>query len=97
MINRKAFKELFNQYKPGLGDDKSPLWEPERYEDNRPSRWFVKIRPLAKDNRMKDYWLWCHQNCSGQILCYSSDSDNQEEWWGFTHQADIVFWLLRWS
>jgi hypothetical protein len=28
-------------------------------------------------------------------LCYSSN--DTEEWWGFSHRADIVWWLLKWA
>lgn len=96
MINRKEFRKIFNQLKSGLGDSNSPLWEPERH--CRPSRWFVKIRPINFDETTSQkFWKWCYKNCRGQVLCYSTNSDNQEEWWGFTHRADIVFWVLRWS
>lgn len=93
MKNRKEFKHLFNTYRQGFGDDNSPLWEPERYNKHRPSKWFICVRPIIDSQ----FWLWANKNCRGQLLCYSSDSDNQEQWWGFTHKADIVLFMLRWS
>lgn len=99
ILNRKQFKEFWNKNK--LGGKDSPLWIPE--QGRRPSRWFVKIRPTANPFHNiidypdhENYWLWCEKFCRGQILCYSSDGET-EEWWGFTHRADIVVWLLKWA
>lgn len=95
-INRKEFRKIFNNIHPGLGDEKSALWVSESLY--RPSRWFVKVKPIEKDaGEMSDYRLWCHQHCSGQILCYYSDPENKEEWWGFTHRPDVFLWLLKWA
>lgn len=97
MITRKQFRELWNQYQEGMGDHNSPLWFPESNRDY--SRWFVKVRPidLSSNHKKNNYFLWCDQFCKGQVLCYSSDTDNEEEWWGFTHKRDIVMWILKWS
>jgi hypothetical protein len=98
MLNRKQFKQHWDAINPKLACDGGPLWVMENYADNRPSRWFVQIpRPREDwtDDKKNQYWSWCHRHCAGQILCYSYGDDR--EWWGFTHQADIVLWLLRWS
>jgi hypothetical protein len=97
IINRKQFRKTFNEYKKGLGDFDSPLWIPEQVEPHKPSRWFVCIGPIKLDNQTvrREFYHWCSTNCRGQILCYSSSEE--EEWWGFTHKADIFWWLLRWS
>ena len=97
MINRKQFRQLFNSYKPGLGDWNSPLWCLEQQGDYRPSRWFVNVRPLGVYKFHEEFWFWANKTCQGQILCYSSNTEEQEEWWGFTHKSDIVLFLLRWS
>lgn len=94
MINRRQFQQVFNNKKSGLGDFDSPLWIPEQRSNRRPSRWFIKVGPV---NAGTDFWLWANKNCRGQILCYSSDPDNREEWWGFTHRDDVVWFLLRWA
>jgi hypothetical protein len=67
--------------------------------------WFVSIKPIhACDefiqqdhviNRKQEFWSWCQKNCQGTIMCFSSSDD--EEWWGFGHQADVAWWLLKWS
>ena len=95
MINRKQFQQQFNSYRQGLGDRGSALWEPERYNYHKPSRWFINIHPIDSSN--KEFWDWANKNCRGQILCYSSDSDGKEEWWGFTHRRDVTLFLLRWA
>lgn len=100
MINRKKFREVFNNIHPGLGDEDSPLWEPERQAGTRPNRWFIKVRPLNIDSSREEktkFLLWCDKFCSGQILCYYSDTDNKEEWWGFTHKDDVLPWKLKWA
>ena len=99
MLNRKQFKQHWNAIDPRLARDDGPLWLMENYADNRPSRWFVQIRQqkwkTAEDQNQ--YWTWCSIHCAGQVMCYSADADSNQDWWGFTHQADIVLWLLRWS
>ena len=104
ILTRKQFREHWNALRPGLGDEDSVLWS---YEDanNKKCRWFVSIKPIHAwdefiqeghpENRKQQYWRWCHQHCRGQVLCYSSN--DTEEWWGFTHRADIVWWLLKWA
>jgi len=94
MINRKQFKEFWNDIRPGLGDDDSGLWVPEQVKPHKPSKWFVCVKPVKFSN---EYWTWCNLHCRGQILSYSSDFHNQQEWWGFTHKDDIALWLLKWS
>jgi hypothetical protein len=97
MINRKQFRQLFNNKRNGLGDWDSPLWLPEQYNNHEPSRWFVNIRPLNHQNFKTEFWAWANETCRGQVLCYSSSNEKQEEWWGFTHRDDIVLFLLKWS
>lgn len=91
MLNRKQFRQHWNKVKPGLGDDNSSLWAYEEFA-NKKCRWFVKISP--KSTRT-DFWRWCTKHCQGSIMCYSNSE--VEEWWGFTHKADIALWLLKWS
>ena len=98
MLNRRQFRQHWDAIDPKLAQEDGPLWMMENYADHRPSRWFVKIpRPREDwtDEGKNQYWSWCHKHCAGQILCYSYGDDH--EWWGFTHQADIMLWLLKWS
>ncbi len=94
MLTRKEFRTYWNNIKPGWGDDASPVWAYEQYV-NKKCRWFVNVQPFERDR--KEFWRWCMEHCRGQILCYSSDPENQVEWWGFSHQADVAHWLLKWS
>lgn len=100
MINRAQFVEYFEQIKPGLGAYHSPLWIPEQSRDSSQTvhcEWFVCVPPVEVHSFKEDYWSWCNENLAGAVRCFSSDSDNLREWWGFTDQADMVLWTLRWS
>lgn len=101
MITRAEFKHLAKTWHPhedwSLPD--SPLWIPEHRDFVIPE-WFVCVYPIKIGETRQDcqdFWDWCADNLSGKLLCYMSDTDDQEEWWGFTNQKDIVLWMLRWA
>ena len=103
VLTRQQFRQHWENVKPGLGADDSPLWT---MEYKKKSRWFVCVRPVYPHsselivdgvNPKQQFWLWCNRHCAGQVLCYASDLGAQEEWWGFSHRADIVLWMLKWS
>lgn len=92
--NRRQFRQYWEEIAPGISEPGGVLWAQEKYR-NKKCRWFVCIRPIRPVVEKQEYRLWCNQHCAGQVLCYSSS--DTEEWWGFSHHADIVLWLLRWS
>lgn len=92
LLSRREFREHWEKLTASKVDDDSPLWIPEQCTGKK-SRWFVSIKPF-KFNRL-EYHQWRVKHCSGQILCYSSGLI--EEWWGFSHKADIALWILKWS
>jgi hypothetical protein len=100
VLDRQQFIEYWAVSLPGLSRVGSAMWA---YEDacKKKSEWFTCVRPLEIDMHGRDkktaYWQWCNSNCVGQILCYSSNYEEQQEWWGFSHHADIAFWLLKWA
>jgi len=94
ILTREEFADEFNSLKPGLGNPDSPLWFAE--EQNIKPSWFVCIKPIRISERKQEYWSWCNMTLKGQLLCYSSNSEDQQEWWGFTDQKDVVLWMLRW-
>lgn len=94
MLTREEFAEYFNSLKEGLGNADSPLW---CAEDSVPCEWFVCSRPLKVSSFKAEYWKWCTDNLIGYVRCYSSDSENQQEWWGFSDKQDIVLWTLKWT
>jgi hypothetical protein len=105
MITRKEFSEYFNAIGHQFGSNGSPLWEAE-YDLDQKCQWFVKVKPLHISSeltadgkyRIKDiYWDWCGKNMSGNTRCFSSNSDEHEEWWGFTNKDDLTLWMLRWA
>jgi hypothetical protein len=97
VITKKQFRQYFDSLDPEkkLGNSISPLWEPERHWKVN-TRWYVCIKPILYEDR-DEYNTWVRKHCTGSVLCFSSNDENQEEWYGFTHYADIMFWLLRWS
>lgn len=110
ILTRKEFSDLFNTYKQGLGDTNSPLWLPEQSDmighvKKIKSEWFICVNPIPERHGTLtslnsidlNYHAWCWQHCKGRVLCYSSDTDNDEEWYGFTVEDDIPLWLLRWA
>lgn len=102
VLTRRQFRQHWESVMPGLGEDGSVLWTMEEHY-NKKCRWFVCVRPIHAHSELivdgrnpkQEYWLWCNKNCAGQVICYSSHV--AEEWWGFSHHADIVLWLLKWS
>ena len=63
-------------------------------------KWFVCTKPLAlkyDDGTKGKYWDWVNSTLKGRITCFSSDSINQEEWWGGENKKDMTLWLLKWS
>lgn len=101
ILTRSEFVDYFENIQTGIAAEDGPLWIPETYL--RPCRceWFVKVQPLCEwnggRNSLTFFHAWCQEHMSGQVRCFSSDSRNNHEWWGFTDHNDIAFWLLRWS
>jgi hypothetical protein len=99
LLTRKQFKDHWEGIAPGISFPRGGLWAYER-TCLKKSRWFICVSPLDIHHNESEkiaYWQWCNRNCAGQILCYSTDYENQEEWWGFSHRADIVLWVLKWA
>lgn len=103
ILNRKQFRNYWNNLCPGLGDEGSGLWALEHHTGKK-SRWFISTRNIFTQTEeekqkipdIKQYFhRWCYNNTLGQILCYSSNYN--EDWWGFSHKDDIFLFRLRWS
>jgi hypothetical protein len=99
ILTRTEFVEHWNNIKPGLGDYDSALWayERDRHRASEKCGWFIlcKSIKISDDSLVKqDYWQWCNEHCKGNIFCFSSSEE--EEWWGFSRQEDIMLWVLRW-
>jgi hypothetical protein len=97
MVSRGQFRRIWESCHAGLGASDSALWAIEKSPGYRTSRWFERVKPLPLEDHdsQVQYWRWINQHCRGQVICYSSGE--HEEWWGFTHQADIVWWKLKWA
>ena len=99
ILSRHEYRMWVRLREPRFYSWDSPAWthEPQRH----PSQWFVKVKPIGISNsnryRKSDYWTWCNKNLHGRLLCYWCDTENQEEWWGFTNKDDIALWLLKWN
>ena len=94
ILTRQEFAEYFNSLDVRLGVDDSPLWIPD---EDAPSQWFVCVNPIGVHKFKNKYYDWCDTTLAGKIRCYSSDSYNDKEWWGFTDKQDIVLWTLKWT
>jgi hypothetical protein len=93
ILDRTEFADYFNSLDSRLGGPDSPLWIPD---DFTPSQWFVCVKPIGVHRFKFSYFDWCNKTLAGRVRCYSSDPENQKEWWGFTDKNDIALWMLKW-
>lgn len=77
-------------------NDAHVMWAGEKHTMVR-CEFFVNIHPIRISALGGAYWDWVDENVVGMVSCYSSDSVNNEEWWGFTDADSIAVWLLRWA
>ena len=104
-MNRKQFidrfNEIFRHHGSGCDNDNHVLWEAEKAISPRlHCKWFACVKPIQFGNdtiTKSDYWLWVATTLKGRITCFSSDSIEKEEWWGFENKKDMSVWLLKWS
>ena len=93
VLDRQEFADYFKSLDNRLAGPDSPLWIPD---EKIPSEWFVCVKPIGVHRFKFSYYDWCNTTLKGRVRCYSSNTDNNEEWWGFTHKEDIVLWKLKW-
>lgn len=89
MLNREEFKQYFRQRHTNI-----------LHSDDIDAQFFVKVEPIygihwAQNSQL--YWDWCDKYLTGKVLCHWSDSEKNEEWWGFTNKDDITWWSLKWA
>ena len=114
ILTRLQFIELMKAKFNNLNDD-HPIWEPEKYDfRNNASPWqiksslFVVVKPLkltyddSGSGQKREFWDWCDKTLNSSLRCYYSDSENQEEYWGFSGNElnlknDVLIWLLKWA
>ena len=76
-----------------------PVWIPEQ-EASIKCNYFVCIQPIVGSSEHafhEEYWDWVDNTLQGQTRCFCTNAGAEEEWWGFTEEADVVIFLLRWS
>ena len=95
IYNRQNFIDLWSGKKVALDQ----LFMIEQIDNNHEAQWFVCIKPIDNKHFQGEakYWRWCDENCTGKLYCYSSSSELQQEWWGFSDYDDIPLWLLKWA
>ena len=95
MLTRSEFIDYFKNLDSRINgnDPGCPLWIPE---DEIPSQWFVCVKPIGVHKFKFSYYDWCNKTLVGRVRCYSSSSEDLQEWWGFTRQEDIPIWMLKW-
>ena len=95
MLTRQQFADYMNSVDDGIGNVDGPLWIPE-WDMIAGCQWFIKVNPIKIPCSTLSYWNWICDNLKGEVRCYTSSSDDQEEWWGFTYKEDVIWWSLRW-
>lgn len=98
MISRQEFIEYFRSLDARIdGDDPlSPLWVPEEHGQIT-CQCFVCIKPIQAYKFKSKYYQWCRDTLNGETRCFSTSSESQQEWWGFTDPNDVPVWLLKWA
>lgn len=97
-----AMNKIIRNEKNDCADADHVIWEAEKFsKDHRVHcNWFVCVKPLDTQYKQEaweeSYWPWIGRTLKGEIVCYSSDPNEKEEWWGFTEQNDITLWALKW-
>lgn len=94
VLDRTEFADHFRSLDKRLAGPESPLWIPD---EDTPSEWFVCVEPIGVHRFKFEYYNWCNNTLKGKVRCYSSASENKQEWWGFTDREDIVLWMLKWT
>ena len=114
ILARSEFIEIMKTKFDDINDE-HPIWEPEKYDfRNNASQWqiksslFVVVKPLrltyddSGNSRKREFWEWCDKTLTSTLRCYYSDSEKQEEYWGFLGNElnlknDVLVWLLKWA
>jgi hypothetical protein len=98
VVDRAQFTAIFDQifkYSGGITDN-HVLWEAEKCYNIKCTQ-FACVPPVKiKTDKSDDYWNWCNSTLKGKVMCFSSNDDNSQEWWGFTEKEDILVWMIRW-
>ena len=102
ILNRKQFIEYWDTVCPYVGSSTgSPLWIPENFSTIKITcEYFIQTKIFlnySDPTEKERYHAWCKETLFGQVRCFSSDTDNQIEWYGFTNREDAVIWTLKWS
>ena len=107
IISREQFKDyikkLFVDDSGAWDGPNSVVWIPENDgvmdRAGEQCEYFVCVPCLNLSRRglKSDYWLWCSENLKGYVRCFISNTDDDEEYWGFTVKEDITWWAIRWS
>jgi hypothetical protein len=100
-----AMNKIIRNEKNDCADEDHVLWNAEKFSKKHRVRckWFVCVCPIDTEYKYhptgaedESYWPWIGKTLTGEIVCYSSDPTEKEEWWGFTEQNDITLWALKW-
>jgi hypothetical protein len=88
-------QEVLDMY-PSVSED--IVFIPEHDLEPGSLQYFIIIKPLSlRGNAKSDFWFWCTTRLSGYVRCIASNTDYEEELWGFTADSDITLFLLRWG
>lgn len=90
VMTRKQFKEYWNNILPGLGEENSHIWFPEKKLET-PCVAFVH----NKNNDSEEFDERYRIHLRGEVKVFASSLGGR--WWGFTDEKDAVYTALRWS
>lgn len=95
ILSRQEFADHFEQMKPGLGAEDSPLWNAEyMLLESERSQFFVMLSKSIVFEGIEEFHDWKDECLKGKVRCYSS---GHVEWWGFQYSDDITPFILRWA
>jgi len=99
ILTRQQFADHFDALVKNLHctNPNSLLWIPEEGQIENKATHFVATKNIEINPHKDRFYLWCQTTLTGRVRCYSSDTKNNLDWWGFTCQDDIPTFLIMWG
>jgi len=76
-----------------------PIWIPEERAGWKASYFAVTpcLDIVSKHHEdVSEFWEWCRLHLSRTPMCYMSNSQRNQEWWGFNTEQDQLLFTLKW-
>jgi len=95
IYSRQEFIDKIKEY-TSQPVDLSILFIPEKATSSTPCHYFICIPQVRTILNGGTFWAWNDNALQGTVLCFSSDHAGNREWWGFTVEKDITWFMARW-